>query len=294
MRRWLIGILGLLAVAQAGCLSDTAAQRRSWLDRLRPFAGPAGSNVVALEVATIERPIGEKYINRDLWDNADEQVLSPEVKVALEDNGLRVGQIGGLVPPGLQELLTSERSNGNGRQFQRRSGNSANLPLGGLRPEMTFRIVRDGKPESVTLGQAQCSFEVTPALQPDGKVRLTFLPQIQHGEKRGWTPTAMALPGQGQRPMETYASLKFELTVSMNEYVVVGTRFDKPDSIGFRLFVETGESRSVQRLFAIRAGKVGPATPAFEAPTATDRSDTPPPLAAQAAGTTIRSGPRVP
>src|SRR5947199_266853 len=104
MGRRVAGVLALLAGALAACV---AGQPERSLSRLGPagLGGPAGADVVQIDVALVERPPGDRYVNGELWQLADEQGVTLERKAVLEENGFRVGQVGGLPPAGLQALL---------------------------------------------------------------------------------------------------------------------------------------------------------------------------------------------
>ena len=65
---------------------------------MKPATGPFGPDAVGLEVAVIEVPVGDRYVNSGLWATIDEQVVNLDHKAALDDNGLRVGLIGGMRP----------------------------------------------------------------------------------------------------------------------------------------------------------------------------------------------------
>src|SRR5262249_31000495 len=118
MRHGQARLLGLLTALLAGCATGKVPHAVTWLDHLRPFQGPTGPDVVSMQVALIERPVGDPYLNHELWAGADEQAIPLERKVVLEDNGLRVGQIGGIAPAKLLALLTSEKSCINPRCLQ--------------------------------------------------------------------------------------------------------------------------------------------------------------------------------
>src|ERR1700691_3698612 len=108
MRHGTALLLGLLASALIGCASTEQTHKGNWLDKLLRPGGPTGPDVVQMDVALIERPLGDAYLNKDLWLAADEQVVSLDNKAILQDNGFRIGQVGGLTPAGLQALLTSD------------------------------------------------------------------------------------------------------------------------------------------------------------------------------------------
>lgn len=260
MRRcaWMPVVLAVLAVLVAGC-GLQRGRTTSLIDRLRQLGGPAGEDVVFLEIVLLERPAGDAFINHEVWATTDEQVIDLNGKAKLEDNGFRVAQVGGLVPPGLQSLLTSERANANPRRRQCRAGNPTVIALSPPYPTCRYRLSQDGTPAEVALEQAVCGVQVTPGLTDDNRVRLSFVPQVQHGERKGWPQPAEDGTGwtlQGQKPVERYPGLAWEVTLAANEYAVVGTRFGRPETLGYQCFVALHEANPVQRLLVVRAGRM--------------------------------------
>src|SRR5258707_2734089 len=97
MRHGQILLLGLLVVALGGCRFGGPVQTTSMLGQ-SPLVGPVGSDVVIMDVALLERPVGDSYINHDLWLLADEQQIPFERKASLEQNGFVVGVVAGITP----------------------------------------------------------------------------------------------------------------------------------------------------------------------------------------------------
>jgi hypothetical protein len=284
-------MLGLLAGLLAGCTSGSAVKSTSWLDRFRKGTVLQGPDVVVLEVALIQRPVGDRYLNAELWETADEQVIALESRAQLEDNGFRIGQIGGIMPAGLQTLLTSERSCANPRRLQLHSGKTRQLVLGPEAPECRFELYGEGEAVPHYFERTQCSLEVVPTLSADGRTSLRFIPQVHHGETKllprpapdrsDWMLTQ-------DRPVERFPQLAWEVSLAPggNEFVLVGARFDRPETLGHRCFIRGDESSPVQRLLVIRASRSGAAVAGMP----DDESPLPPnaPLASQAAYSAVR------
>lgn len=280
-------VFALLAVFLAGCANVKAVQTttHSWLDRFRRVTGPQGPDVVQIDVALVERPAGDPYINGPLWACADEQVVALESKAILEDNGFRIGQIGGITPVELQTLLVSERTCANPRRIQLHADKSTTVTLGPETPVCQFRLERDGVQVPINLEQAQCTLEVVPTLGKDGRISLRFLPIVQHGKAALLPRPAQDFSGwafSNERPSERYPGLGWEVTLAPNEYVVIGGRLERPHSLGHQCFVRTEEAAPVQRLLVIRTGTATPA-PVASSP-GIESADAPrsPPLACQA------------
>jgi hypothetical protein len=216
-----------------------------------------------MEVALLERRVGDPYLNEGLWRLADEGGLDFERKAVLEDNGFRVGQVGGVTDE-LLTLLTSERSCANPRLMALRAGGSKELVLGPVLASCRFRMPHDGDMENVTREQAQMAVAVVPTLTADGRISLHFTPLIHHGAQE---PVPMLAPDrsghilQWQQPTDRYTALSWDITVGANEYVVVGARSDRPQSLGYQAFVRAEETPPLQRLLVIRANRNAPAPP---------------------------------
>jgi hypothetical protein len=234
------------------------------------MAGVVGDDVVYLDVAIIERTLGDVFLNRELWNEADEEVvhvesepaISLERKRALVKNGFRVGQVGGLLPSKLHDLLTSERSCQT-RRIELHAGHETVLSCGPPWPQCHYRLLQDDSSASVDLEKARCELEVVPSLADQGHIRLHFTPRIKHGDvKTAFVPIRES---DGQRRWdrqedqaeEIYSWLNWTLTLVTNEYVVVGALIADGDTLGEQFFLTREEGRPiVQRLIVLRATHV--------------------------------------
>jgi hypothetical protein len=284
-------LLGLMLALVGGCTPSTSLRPTSWLERLQ---GPTGPDVVVMVVAVVEQPAGDRYLNQELWASADEQIVPLDHRSVLEDNGFRVGQVAGIVPETLQELLLSPRSNANPKQYTTRAGNVTNIALGPLQPSCSFQSQRDGQPTDVSFKKAQCQLRIVPSPASDGRMRLEFTPQIVHGDETVVTKPNAERSGREMRheqPTESFAHLTWDVTLAPGEFIVVGARIDKPDTLGQRCFIEMKEDAApVQRLLVIRAGRAASPSTSRSASsgeiTVSDKKS--PPLALQAAWSTVR------
>jgi hypothetical protein len=283
MRPLYAGLVALGLLPAGGCLGPKPA---GLVTAAKPPVGPPAADAVVLEVSVIEQPVGDGYLNRGLWATVDEGVVELDRKAILEDNGFRVAVTGGQPPDRLLDLLTSERSNPNARRWQLHAGTAKTAALGEPRAACTFQAYQRGEVTAVELAQAQCQLAVTPALTADGRVRLTFVPQVQHGEPQLLAPAA---EGEwrlhGSKPVKEFPGLTFEVTLGPQDFVVVGTSAERDQTLGHRCFVTADGPKPVQRLLAIRAGRLrapadGPAGDGAAAP-----------LAYQAAAATVRGTP---
>lgn len=269
MRRWLAVLITLAAGALGGCFwgnKDRSTARSSG----PPLAGVVGEDVVYLDVAVIERPYGDAFLNYELWKEADEEVVhidneptvSLERKTALEKNGFRVGQVGSLLPSKLHDLLTSQRSCQT-RRIQLHAGHATVLTCGMPWPQCRYRLVHDDRATILAFDKAQCELEVAPSLAGEGRLRMRFMPRIKHGEMEAAFVPARDANGvfrwdrQEQKAEEVYSWLGWTLTLVPNEYVVLGALVENGDTLGEQFFLTREEDHPiVQRLLVLRATHV--------------------------------------
>lgn len=291
-------ILMLFCGMLLGCVSGQPARSTtSWLTKLRPFQGNTEPDLVLLEVVLLERPIGDNYVNEEVWNFADEQIVSLEHRAMLEDNGLRVGQLGGITPAGLQTLLSSEKSCANPRRVQLRAGTTRTLLIGPLIAQTQYTIHDQGETSEISFEQAEHTLVVIPTLTSDGKTRLQFTPQVRHGEKRlqfrpAGDQASWAL--RENQPTEVYSRLGWDVTLAPNEFAIVGARYDRVQTLGHQFFVRPDEGVPVQRLLVIRTSRsiMEPMREEAETAEKDPASPVPPPLAVQAALTPASPPPK--
>jgi hypothetical protein len=289
MRQTLAVALALAAASLGGCFTaapEAGAGRRE----PSPFTGPTGDDVVRLDVYLVERPAGDAYLTRGVWEFTDEQTLQSACKARLEDNGFRAGRVGGL-PDELRRLTESERSCADPRRLLLHAGRPAAVVLGPPAARQAFRLVLDGRAEDVAWDQAQCLLEATPRLADGGRVTLRLTPQVRHG-----APVCIPRPSQGpdgllrwdfqaQQESETYKTLAWELTLAPDEYAVVGAAPDRDETLGACAFLGGDDGPPRQRLLVLRVSRAAPPSPpAKPAPADDGPAGRSPPLALQAAG----------
>jgi hypothetical protein len=280
----------------AGCLTgapQATPQRLS--ERMKPFQGASACDVVVMDVAFVEVPVGDHFVNQDLWTSADEQVIPAERRGSIEDNGLRIGLVGAVPPQGLLNLLMSPRSCPEPRRIQTHAGTETTVAIRPTLPHCGFRLFDESHPKgaAVVFEGADAGLIVTPTLLPNGHVSLQLLPEVEHGQTSLQPAPAADRSGwqlQQQRPSERYPYLGWEMTLAPGEYIVIGARYERPDTLGHRAFIRT-EPAPVQKLLVIRAAPLK-AEPMAGAITEDPSFQKAPPLACQAPFTGVRGASR--
>ena len=99
---WL-ALMPILLSTLSGCTWTEPAEPSAWMRRFQSQA--LSPDHALIEVALIERPLGDDYINRSVWQHTDELIIDLELRGALDDNGLRVGQLVGAPPNDFHTML---------------------------------------------------------------------------------------------------------------------------------------------------------------------------------------------
>jgi len=289
MRRGWALLLALVLAPLSGCFTAEPDQALTRREAQLPFTAPVNDDLVVMEISLLECNVNDAYVNGPLWDFVDESG-NAERKTLLHDNGFRLGHLGPTPPDQLIDLMTADRNQTNTRQRQIGVGAPAAIAVGTRWTQCRFALQQNDEAVPVELDKAQCVLEVVATAAKDGGTKLTFTPLVRHGDME-WLPRPVQdasgvmrwdLQAQ-QQPSERYPWLSWELTVVPNEYVVVGTEADRVGTLGQRMFVSTESLAPVQRLLLLRVVRAPRGEGQME-----DLGNRPPPLALQAAWTTVR------
>jgi hypothetical protein len=216
---------------------------------------------VYLESVLLERPVGDRFLDRDLWADAL-PVGSPEARVLLGENGLRAGRLVGPPPQRFQELLDAGAGALDGRRMTGAARAEKVLPTSGPHERCAFEFRPDfSRREAVALAQARCGVLVRPEPAGPGCVKLSCEPQIQHGERRElFRPSADStrLVKADEIPLARYPELAFDVPLGPNEYLLIGWHADRPGTLGAALFAVRADGQPRQRVLVVRARQADP------------------------------------
>jgi hypothetical protein len=260
---------GIALVVVVGCkLVDEQPKGRS------PLAPVASSpDQVTLEVFSAPAPLDDPRW-QTLWSEVDEQSLSPQLRLRLARNGMRVGVIGARMPDALASLLkvTDERVSEEDRIKVPLDGKPSVVmrlmqPSPGKRQELILTSVRDrlsllrnraGEVVGKTYAKAEGRLAMHVFPESGGEVRLELVPELHHGE-----PKTQTTPSDGmfilttQRDKEVFSELKIEASLAPGEVLLLTSLEDCTGSIGHQLFVRTEGETPLRTLWALRIAKAG-------------------------------------
>jgi hypothetical protein len=264
--------VALAVVSLAGCFS-TQEQRPRWTDPFDLFAPGRETDSASVHYVLIERPAGGDEINRRVWDRIDEQILPFETRVALEAAGLRVGKVGETMPGVLRGMFDSPRTSRGlrGRFF----AVDKPFPLATTErlPKVDFPVTdSEGKRTRFVKEKAALGFEVTIREAKEGGVVVKVVP---HTRFRDPTRLLLGELTDGDQTTELFPAAGFEIPLSANEYLVIGTDFYRTDTFGQAALIGDKDGEPAQRLMVLWAGLA-------KSPRTSEKEAETPPLSVQA------------
>jgi hypothetical protein len=275
---------GLLIVA--GCTLDKPGSRTQQI--FNRIGGHGGGQIIEpkrclLKVVILSRPFNEPAINEVVWRVADEQIVSPAQRRALEANGLRIGRIIGELPEELETIL-KEGGPQNPKvvptNLLLESGEQNLIGVSQPVEQASLLINRDNRVSGKDYEAASGYLRVTPRHHGAHGVSLRLIPEIRHGPLQRSFPALNSTPGFAPQELsirdaqqeETIRDLTVDLELEPGQVAVIGCRPESPSSLGSFLFSESPTDRDQrhQRLILIWAtrnlnGVIG------DTPTANDR-----------------------
>jgi hypothetical protein len=267
-------VLALLAVA--GCTLNKSELRR---DGLLSRIGGGGQVIeprrCALQVAILSRPLREEALNGGIWNVADEQVVVPEVRHALEVNGLRLGLVTGGLPAEVEAILNAPPPNKiDPSQILLPDGDHTLVSLGDSTPVASLLLSRENRAYGKDYHDASGWLRVTAKQEGPSGVALRFVPEIHFGPIQhafsavpnagGYAPQRFMLK-DGQEE-ETLRDLAATLILQPGQVAVVGCRPEKERSLGTFLFTqpELNSDRLLQKVLLIWASRSSQGLPTLE------------------------------
>ncbi|MFO0877020.1 MAG: hypothetical protein U0840_06570 [Gemmataceae bacterium] len=257
--RHLQAVVLVLTFALVGCcgLLETSREVAPTIAERQPMGSTTPGQTFVLDVALLERPRGDAFLNQDLWELGNEQGVNLETKPILEEHGLRVGQIGGLLPPRLQALMTSKRTCPDPRRLRAESEQPAPVQVGPSQARLAVLVGPGDPPRKLELTDAVCFFEVIPQAERQDGIRLTIRPVIRHGQAKIEPRVERDAEGtlrwsvEARDYVEEFPDLHWEMNLNADEYVLIGARLDRTDRLGPAMFL-SADGRT-QRLLVLRA-----------------------------------------
>ena len=259
---------GLLIVA--GCALDKPG---SGPQQIFNRIGGHGGQIIEpkrclIRVVILSRPFNEPAINEVVWRVADEQVVPPSVRRALEANGLRIGRIVGDLPAELETIL-EEGGPQNPKvvpsNLLLESGEQNLIGVSEAVEQASLLVNRDNRVSGKDYESASGFLRVTPRHDGAHGVSLRLIPEIHHGPLQRSFPAVTSTPGFAPRELsirdgqqeDAIRELTVDLDLEPGMVAVIGCRPESQNSLGSFFFSESPSDRDQrhQRLILIWASR---------------------------------------
>lgn len=251
----------LLCFCLAGCFTGDSPRTPGWAERMGVPHVALGPDGVLLDLVVLEMPLGDTFINKDIWECANVRSGGLECHGLLADNGLRTGPVIGMIPDQLQNLLNSPRHCFSKRRQILPGGQTTAVAVGPALPVCSFRLHTAEGDSDIELEQGQPTLIIAPSLADGGRIRLKFTPEVLYGTvgpNYSVAPDRSGRVLEFKRPNKTYPALSWEVTVAPNQCLLVGSVFDDRiledamPTLGNQFFLQEQRPGQVQRLLVIR------------------------------------------
>lgn len=257
---WIIA----MSLALAGC-------RQVNVDAHKLLAEPRMSTAsVVLDLFFVRLPAADEQFANRLWNEVDEQKLPPAQRERLARYGFRAGVCGAHPPADLERLINQEAATVQPakntisdfavdpvvrrRHLQLLSGRPAEVIASSMYESLPLlEAASNGAVSGQTFKQAQGVFSLRAVPESDGRVRLTLVPEVQHGEaKQQFMQRDTHLEIVSQKPRKTYESLTTELPLAPGEMLILGAWNERRGSVGHYFFTEPTSSGLVHKVLVVR------------------------------------------
>ena len=244
-------------LAAAGCWPHALNLRRPEKPPAAPAPQAAG---FMLRTTLIDRPAGDEYLARGLWDSAT-QPLPHELAARLARNGVRVGVLSGVLPGEFATLIAAEGVLLDPMDRMCPPGEAKLVPVCGPVGSAAFDYWADvaGAGQLLRLAEVEGGLGVRPGFEA-GRVKLACEFQLQHGAKQAFlkpTEDGSQFTQRSQKSLERLSELDFAVTLNEGDYLLVGATESPAGTLGAVLFVDPEAARPRQRVLSVRAFATG-------------------------------------
>ncbi|MDO4549852.1 MAG: hypothetical protein Q4C96_01205 [Planctomycetia bacterium] len=230
------------------------------------------SDSVVLEILIIRCPYGDPLLNQELWQDADEQIFSLDLRKRFANNGFRVGVVGNQLPHSFIQLMDMKDDALPDTEVTTihldQLPNTPKLVKWNIfsrknqRNEILATTVKENAMilfnENGTQGgdfyhDVQGVIALKTKTQGDGRVRIEFTPELHYGEMRQkFTHETGAFKIVNARPKKTFESLRGEVTLMPGQIILLSNIQNKPGNLGCFFLTEDENDGHYQKILCIR------------------------------------------
>lgn len=236
------------------------------------------ASTIPVELLFVRCDEHDAALRDELWDFVDEQALGDATRRGLNANGLRVGIVGGHLPPHLADRFTALEAPA-GDEFPAAAavtrrllrllpGKHSDIVAAARRAELVLLEQCAGEVRGATYHDASPQFTVRAWPASDGRVRLEVVPEVKHGPvEKSWVGEDGMFrleTGQKRHRME---HLQVGTTLPAGAMLLIACAGDDAATVGDAMLRDRDrDAGTYVRLLAIRplAGGVDPMFSASE------------------------------
>ncbi|QVL32180.1 hypothetical protein KIH39_25650 [Telmatocola sphagniphila] len=244
----------LFCTSLTGCLDSKSTRPSDWLDRFRQSAGPSGPNALFIEYALIERPMADLKLDKEIWADADEQVVEVEKRATVESNGYRVGRFGNVLPSSLQSMIANPQTDVGHRQRRLYFDSEFRLVVSKPVPKCDLLIPGLEAPDGGKTTFFDADFGILFTAKKDGedKILLEFTPEIQSLDRKNGSYVIWAASKMSNK----LTNLSWKISLNPDEHIIIGTSPLREDTVGYRSFAYGEGKEGRQRILLLKAGRM--------------------------------------
>jgi hypothetical protein len=225
----------------------------------RPILPPIPNRrqAVQFDVFFVDRVIGDP-LNDALWKSLNQASGDLEQRVRLRQAGIQYGIAPKATNFALTQLL-DPKSSAFGRQTRRQSteifsgDGVAEINAAILTGKQLIPSSDKSRSEPIEAMNGRCMFRVAADCVQEGWFKVTFLPEIHHGESRIRAfATEREWGTQSSQNIEPYFDRQFSVELNIGEYVVIGMSGDKQGSLGDLFFRGGDPEQRLNSLMIVR------------------------------------------
>ena len=276
-------MLGIL-LGYPGCANWDIADGDIALSSLPPIK--LSSDSVAWQVVSLS--VGRETTPKldAIWSEVDESHLPVEQVDRLRANGVRCGLVGLQLPPEMRSILEEQDeltiSEDGAPSFhladmpQRhrlhlRAGQRKEIAVGGPHEKVNLLYFESDALVGKPLFQAQCMLAIESTPLDDGRVRISLVPEIQHGYPRShFIGKSGAFQQQVRQDTWSVENLAVEATLAPGETLVL-SHSKEPKGVGAVFFCDDSGSEQRQNLMFFRLVQTQQDTLSWESQTPSSR-----------------------
>ncbi|MDO4585442.1 MAG: hypothetical protein Q4D62_15245 [Planctomycetia bacterium] len=230
---------------------------------------------VCLEVFIVRCPYGDTTLNRELWKDADEQILSTQLRTNMAANGFRMGLLSNQVPNTLLKLMNSRDDDtpqgnvttirledfANTPRIMRKSVEARNhqrneVHASDVKPYATILFNENGISGGETFANAQGVFVIKTQTRGDGSIDIEILPELQYGQVRQqYSYDSGSVVMAPARPKKIFDSMRAVVNVKPGEIIAITNIGDLVGNLGYFFFSDEESDMRYQKLLCIRVSQ---------------------------------------